>query len=278
MGKLVWIRLKVQLSFEVGEQILIEEGMSKYRAFLFPESQIEGDWITLDGRESHHLIKVFRARRGETVEVLDGQGRRYLGRLCEANARAAVVQVEKVETVSAVNCRVTLLQAMPKGKAMDLILRMASEIGIAELQPVYTAQSEVTIPEERIAGKVEKWRATTVEACKQCGLAYLPDVLRPQRLRDWFSEHPRQPSEIRLVASLEEGSELLLDKLREARLPERVVLAVGPEGDFSAEEYAALRESGFAPVRLGRNVLRAETAVAYMLSVIDQRLQARGGD
>jgi 16S rRNA (uracil1498-N3)-methyltransferase len=49
-----------------------------------------------------------------------------------------------------------------------------------------------------------------------------------------------------------------------------VVVAVGPEGDFTAGEYAALATAGFQPVRLGANVLRAETAAAYILSVVDQ--------
>jgi 16S rRNA (uracil1498-N3)-methyltransferase len=51
---------------------------------------------------------------------------------------------------------------------------------------------------------------------------------------------------------------------------DEVVVAVGPEGDFTADEYAALRSIDFLPVRLGRNVLRAETAAAYILSVVDQ--------
>jgi len=247
--------------------------MAHFRSFLFPAAEVQADSITLDQRESHHLVKVFRARAGDGVEILDGKGRRYRGHLTRADARAAVVLIEEIEEVKASNVKVTLLQALLKGKAMDLILRMATEIGASSLQPVYTAQSEVHLPHERVDGKLEKWCATTIEASKQCGLAFLPVVAAPLDLTDWLRLHPATAADLRIVASLEPGSRWLLEALAAAPLPNRIVLAVGPEGDFSPSEYAALRDNGFAPVRLGANVLRAETAAAYMLSVIDQFVQ-----
>jgi 16S rRNA (uracil1498-N3)-methyltransferase len=128
----------------------------------------------------------------------------------------------------------------------------------------------VRLSDERVQGKLEKWRATTIEASKQCGLPFLPELASPLTLMEWLSRNPASEGELRIVGSLEEGSRLLLDALAAAPLPSRILLAVGPEGDFSRDEYEALRKGGFKPVRLGDNVLRAETAAAYMLSVIDQ--------
>lgn len=244
--------------------------MAGYRSFLFPEAEVTEDSIILDKRESHHLVKVFRARVGEAVQVLDGRGKRYCGRLSKADARAAEIELEEVETVPQPHHELVLLQALPKTKAMDLILRMVSEIGISTLQPVYSSQSEVQIPKDRLSGKTDKWRSTMIEASKQCGLPFLPELHLPVDLPAWLKEHSKGGDELRIVASLEPGSRLLLDALSELELPTRIVLAVGPEGDFSAEEYNALRDHHFLPVRLGGNVLRAETASAYMLSVIDQ--------
>jgi 16S rRNA (uracil1498-N3)-methyltransferase len=244
--------------------------MACYRSFLFPEAKVLEDSITLDKRESHHLVKVFRARSGESVEILDGRGRRYLGRIARVDAKATEVAIEQVEDVAAPKCSVTLLQALPKGKAMDLILRMATEIGVAAIQPVYTSQSDFHLTGVRVQGKLEKWRTTAIEASKQCGLPFLPEVVPPAQLTDWLQSHPKNSEELRIAASLERDSRLLWDTLSAADLPARIVLAVGPEGDFSSDEYESLRKSGFMPARLGSNVLRAETAAAYMLSVIDQ--------
>ncbi|MGB0743445.1 MAG: RsmE family RNA methyltransferase [Opitutales bacterium] len=246
--------------------------MATYRSFLFPESEVLEDSIVLERRESHHLVKVFRARVGERVELLNGKGKRYFGELVKADAKAAVVRIEQVEEVPVPDHEVVLLQALPKTKAMDLLLRIVTEIGISKLQPVYSSQSEVHLQKERVEGKMEKWRATTIEACKQCGLPFLPELFSPVDLKTWLGDNPAGLDELRIVASLEAGSGILLETLSNRQLPKRIVLAVGPEGDFSGEEYATLRESSFTPVRLGANVLRAETATAYMLSVLDQVL------
>lgn len=244
--------------------------MARYRSFLFPEASREAGSLTLDVRESHHLVRVLRAKVGETVEALDGQGARYLGRIAEANGKAVRIDVDSVERVEEPMPRVTLLQSIPKGKSMDLILRMATEIGAARVQPVFTDQSDVQIKGERLLSKLEKWRLTMIESCKQCGLGYLPELSAPVSLGEWLAANSSTTGTLRIVASLEAGSRPLIDTLGTAAELSEVVVAVGPEGDFSAAEYAVLNEAGFLPVKLAANVLRAETAAAYILSVVDQ--------
>ena len=246
--------------------------MARYRSFIFPEATVSEKTVTLEQRESHHLVKVFRARAGEAVELLDGKGRRYDGRIARADAKAAVVDVERVAELPEPAVRITLLQSLPKGKTMDLILRMATEIGVSVVQPIYTNQSEVHLAGDRMQSKAEKWRGTMIESCKQCGLGYLPELNLPLSLGDWLANGPSE-RELRIVASLEEGSHPLLQTLEESMDVQEVVIAVGPEGDFSADEYAAMRAAGFRGVRLGNNVLRAETAAAYIMSVVDQFFQ-----
>ena len=251
--------------------------MARYRSFLFTEASVETGSLTLDARESHHLMRVLRAKSGETVEVLDGKGTRYIGRIAIADAKAVQVEVDSVKKTQAPKPRVTLLQSIPKGKTMDLILRMATEIGVTCVQPVFTDQGDVQMKGERLLSKTEKWRLTMIESCKQCGLAYLPKLAAPTSLAEWVNSLGRASSvtepgvtTLRIVASLEEESRPLCEVLKASGEFDEVVVAVGPEGDFTAGEYAALATAGFQSVRLGANVLRAETAVAYILSVVDQ--------
>jgi 16S rRNA (uracil1498-N3)-methyltransferase len=251
--------------------------MAHYRSFLFPEASIEAGVIVLDPRESHHLVRVFRAKVGETVEVLDGKGTRYQARIEGADAKAATLEIESEQSSARLRPAVTLVQSIPKGKTMDLILRIATEIGAASVQPVFTDQGEVQIKGERLRTKVEKWRATMIESCKQCGLAHLPELCPPATLTDWLAREESRGASLRIVASLEADSHPLKDVLEAGGAPGEVVVAVGPEGDFSPNEYSALRAAGFNSVRLGANVLRAETAAAYILSVVDQCAQGRGG-
>ena len=109
-----------------------------------------------------------------------------------------------------------------------------------------------------------------IEACKQCGLSFVPQLVEPIALRDWLQRHAPADQSLRVVASLEAGSRPLAETLHSAGALDEVIVAVGPPGDFSAEEYELLRGADFKAVRLGANVLRAETAAAYILSVVDQ--------
>ena len=238
--------------------------MARYRSFLFPESTLGEGFLVLDPRESHHLVRVFRAKVGATIEVLDGRGRRYFGTIEIANGKAVRVAVDSVEERAVLGPRVTLLQSMTKPKPMDLILRMATEIGASVIQLVVTDQSE------RVQVKLDKWQLTMIEACKQCGLSFVPQLVEPIALRDWLQRHAPADQSLRVVASLEAGSRPLAETLHSAGALDEVIVAVGPPGDFSAEEYELLRGADFKAVRLGANVLRAETAAAYILSVVDQ--------
>jgi 16S rRNA (uracil1498-N3)-methyltransferase len=244
--------------------------MARYRSYLFPEATVGEGFLILDGRESHHLVRVFRAREGESIEVLDGRGTRYLGTVEIANGKGARIAVDEVVEASRVGPKVTLLISMPKGKTMDLILRMATEIGATSIQPIFTDQGEMQMKGDRLQSKLEKWRVIMIEACKQCGLSFLPSLEIPVHLLSWLRDVPQGDASLRVVASLEEGSLPLAQTVQLAGAVSGILVAVGPEGDFTPQEYTALRDSGFQPVRLGANVLRSETAAAYILSVVDQ--------
>ncbi len=244
--------------------------MARYRSFLFPEASVEEDVIRLDSRESHHLSRVFRAKRDETIEVLNGEGTHYFGRIQSIDSKVVSVSVESIKTIPKVGPRVVLLQSESKAKPMDLVLRMATEIGVTAVQPIFTDQGD------RQKRRYEKRMLVMIEACKQCGLSYVPELYEPCYMQDWLHANPQQKSTLRLVASLENDSQPLLNVLQEVSDPLReVIVAVGPAGDFSKLEYKHLRENGFVAVCLGANVLRVETAVAYTLSVVDQAIRVR---
>lgn len=98
----------------------------------------------------------FRARAGESIEVLDGYGKRYLDVLEIADAKGVRIVVNEVIETLRSGSEITLVQSMPKGKTMDLILRMATEIGASVIQPVFTDQGDVQIKGERLLSKVDQ--------------------------------------------------------------------------------------------------------------------------
>ena len=213
----------------------------------------------LSPRESAHLVRSLRARRGDTVVLLDGAGLVAEGRLASADGEAAAVELLKVSRAPLPSPVIALAQGMPKGGAMDDLVRSAAEAGAAEIQPLMSARCEVRLDPERAADKAARWRDQAIEACKQCGNPWLARVAPATTFRAWCDALPPPAAgEVRLAASLE------IDAVPVARVDlsaaRRVLWLVGPEGDLTPEEYAAARLAGFRPVTLGTNVLRAETA------------------
>lgn len=227
--------------------------------------------VTLDERESHHASRVLRVTPGEEVELLDGAGGRLRGTVTGVEKRAVEVTVTRRETVPRPP-RVILVPAVLKGRAMDLLVQKATELGATEIWPTTTERTVVQIGAGEAEGKMAGWRETALEACKQCGNPWLPRIEAPRRLGAALRE---LPAGRRWVASLEAGARWpgeVLERSGEAEGP--VVLFTGPEGDFTPGEYATLREAGVIAVTLGPLVLRAETAVIAALAVIQHALRS----
>lgn len=228
--------------------------------------------VTLSAEESGHLVRSLRARRGDTVVLLDGEGLVAEGRLAVADGEAAQVEILKVSRAPAPSPRIALAQGMPKGGTMDGLVRSVAEAGAAEVIPLMSARSEVRLDAERAAAKAARWRDQAVEACKQCGNPWLARVAPAVTFRAWVDAlPPAVPGEVRLTASLEIDAEPLarVDLVSAAR----VTWLVGPEGDLAPDELAAARHAGFRPVTLGPLTLRAETAA--LACVIATQVLAR---
>jgi len=226
----------------------------------------------LSTEEGHHLVVVRRARVGEVVTLLDGAGRSATGVLSRADAKAATVEVGEVSTARRSGAPRFLAQAMPLGRTMDVIVQKAAELGAAQVIPLVTARSELRLDAERTQRKVAKWKAEAVEAVKQCGNPFLPEIRLPVDIGGLASSPLPQ---VRLVCSLEGSPVSLTEALSRADAHAGVVIAIGPEGDFTPGEYSLLRESGFVPVTLGPLVLRSDTAAIAALAVAGEILRHR---
>jgi 16S rRNA (uracil1498-N3)-methyltransferase len=217
----------------------------------------------LTGDEARHLSQVLRIKPGETVTVFDGLGRRAEAEVLTVSRDRVLLKIRDFQTPPAPLPAITLAQAIPKGKNMDLIVQKAVELGIARIQPLVT-KNTIVHPGE---GKSDKWRRTALEACKQCGQDTLPQIADPLPFGRWIASPDELPG-LRLIASLAPGAKPLRETLRAHPGTTAATLLVGPEGDFTAEETQQALDAGFLPVSLGDIVLRVETATFYCLSAL----------
>jgi 16S rRNA (uracil1498-N3)-methyltransferase len=231
--------------------------------------------IELTAEESHHLVSVNRARTGDTVVAFDGKGSEWVCELATEDRRAARLKVRFSQKAAPLPWRITLGQALPLGGAMDSIVRKATEIGVSAIVPLESERTQMHLDPERTDRKIGKWQTAALEAAKQCGNPWLPEI-GPVTPAAAFMESAKG-YDLKLIASLQPGARSLKAVLAQYRAacgrpPRSVLWLIGPEGDFTPAEMSRSKAAGFEPVTLGPLVLRCETAAVYALSVLSYEL------
>lgn len=245
--------------------------------FYLPPAQCQGATLELTDSEAHHATRVLRLEPKDQAIVLDGAGHTFACEVSETTKRTVRLNVIRKTFAPPLPCQITLLQAMPKPKAMDYIVQKATELGVARIVPLLTERVVSQLDERAAADKVEKLLPGALEAIKQCGSPWLPKIEAPLPLKKFLER--REAFDLSVVASLQPNPKHAHDVINEFRMtqhraPTTAALWIGPEGDFTPAEMEAIQASGAHPVTLGRLVLRSDTAAIYGLSVLNHELQA----
>ena len=245
--------------------------------FYLPPDQCRENFLVLTGGEAHHALHVLRLRRGDAVTVLDGAGQEFrceVADIARSQVRLGIVEKRSHPRPA---CRLTLLQALPKGKLIEPIIQKATELGAARLVPLLSERVVVQLEPDDAARKAGKWQSVAIEAIKQCGSAWLPKVETPLTPEQFLKRS--EIFDLSLIGSLQPDARhprLYLDAFRteHRRNPTSLAVWVGPEGDFTPDEIQRVQAAGATPITLGPLVLRADTAAVYCLSVLNYELQA----
>jgi 16S rRNA (uracil1498-N3)-methyltransferase len=213
--------------------------------------------------EAHHALHVLRLRAGAAVELFDGRGQCAEGHIADAARRRVTVAVERAWTeptpASAGCCAgplVHLAFAVPKGSRADWLVEKATELGVASLRPTVFERS-VAGKELLSAAKRERWMNHCAAAAKQAQVNWLPVVEDAAPLAEVLA---RAAGALVLAGDTAPEAVPILEALARRRKGEDILIVVGPEGGLAEAERATLRAGGAVAVRLGRSVLRIETA------------------
>jgi 16S rRNA (uracil1498-N3)-methyltransferase len=213
------------------------------------------EW-TLGQEESHHLIKVLRARPDDTIFILNGKGLRLKGRLIGSNPKAAEVEILSKEQFSRATPKLGLAVGVPKPKTIETIIRQATEMGVCEIQLLNAERSEVPKNFFNSTEKLEKLRKIAKEACKQSENPFFPEIHMNQTLTNWLKSFEEPGTH--WVAHPTRKSESSNDSINKSQSLHW--LLVGPEGGLTEAEFQLAREKRFHRINLGQTVLRVETA------------------
>ena len=227
------------------------------RRFHAPPAAFTNQTVTLTADEARHLRDVLRLKAGDEVYVFDGVGREFR---CTVTRHAAELHIEaevepaKPESQLQLNLGVALL----KGEKFDLVVQKATELGVKRITPLVTRYADIHLRDQSDAAKrVTRWQRIALEAAKQSGRAFVPEIslpvgfdsLNPEGLCVMFSERGGESLEI-LPSS------------------KTITALIGSEGGWSDEELESARARDFHVITLGGRILRAETAAITVTALL----------
>ncbi|TKG96518.1 16S rRNA (uracil(1498)-N(3))-methyltransferase [Puteibacter caeruleilacunae] len=218
---------------------------------LFYTPDIAGNQYTLSESESKHCTRVLRLKEGDHIQLIDGKGGFYTAQITQAHHKKCIVEVtEEQQSYGKRDFYLHIAIAPTKNiDRLEWFLEKATEIGVDEITPILCDHSERKII------KPERLEKIIVSAMKQSYKAYKP-ILNPiTSIKELFSSDFDGD---RYIAHCEDTNRKLFRD--EIAKKEKVLVLIGPEGDFSPSEIDSARENQFTEISLGSSRLRTETA------------------
>ncbi len=256
--------------------------MSRPRLFL-PEERWASR-VELQPNERRHLVDVLRLAPGGEVEVFNGAGT-FSRALLVRDRGGYVLELGPSTQRLIPNQPVRLGVALLKGRKLDEVVRMVTELGVSTVEP-FTCARSIPRPDDAGRARRTRWQKIAVEASRQSGRAAVPRI-QPVRSFDELVRESAQDPQRGGRALLYEAAlgQTLLTWIASEASVERLLL-VGPEGGFAPDEVERAEQAGYAVLSLGPTILRSDTAaiVAAALACLDSqqrvgyRFQSKGCD
>ena len=237
------------------------------RRFFIDRNNIVNGEVVIAGDLFRHLARVLRMKPGARVALADGEGGEYSAVITAIAEERLNVRIETVlaSVAGTAAPSITLLQGIPKGERMELILQKGTELGAAGFVPFLSSRTIPRLAGEKATERRRRWERIVMEAARQSRRPDIPVVAEISP----FSETVRSASqEVRLLLWEGEQQRGLREFLEVTPRPASVALLVGPEGGLSPEEAAEAISAGFIPVTLGPRILRTETAGLAVIAIL----------
>ena len=240
--------------------------------FHAPDAENPGDVVSLPAEEAHHLARVLRLKAGAAVRVFNGRGDEFVGTVEYAGRTVRVRLGSRRVAAPEPRIAVTLAQAVLKSDKMDAVVRDAVMMGVAAIQPMVTARSEVTLQALLRGHRRQRWERISVSSAKQCGRAVVPPVLEPRVFETVVTTlSGLTPPEIGLMfVEPAIGADAVALSGLDGPVPRAATVLIGPEGGWTPEEieYASPMVRRLA---LGGRTLRADTMAIVAVTALFTR-------
>ncbi len=229
----------------------------------------EGKNLCLNKQQAHYALTVLRLKDQRQIEVFDGKGTQAQATLLHSSRRSAEVHINTIQTpVTESPLKTILLQAISKGDRMDYTVQKMVELGITQIQPLWTEYCDLNkLSDDKQAKKHQQWQDIAINACEQSGRNIVPEVLPPKNYQSWLDS--QQHTDFKgFVLDPYTDNTLKTFAQNNPKITTSIHLLIGPEGGLSTNEIEQAKQVGFKAIKLGPRILRTETAGITILSII----------
>jgi 16S rRNA (uracil1498-N3)-methyltransferase len=233
----------------------------------FIADEVSGDRAALVGQHADHLVRVLRARVGQDIDIATGEAVRR-GRI--AFVGEGRVEFELGEEVpGAILTEITLVLAVFKFDRMEWAIEKCTELGVSRIVPVIARRTDAHLAAAS-SKRVERWQRIARQAAEQSRRSAPPEIAAPIKVAEALNLQAAS----RIVLAESEVRTLLGDVLKSDLPNVSVVLAIGPEGGWSDEEFQSFQQAGWISASLGNTILRAETAAMAATAIVASALSS----
>ena len=231
--------------------------------------------VELSAENHRHAIQVLRLNTDDSLILFNGEGGEYLAILADVKKRRSTVLITSFDPVDRESSlKISLILAVIKPEKMDFAIQKAVEMGVSDIQPLYTQRSVIKLKANRLDKKMQHWQGVINSACEQSGRTAVPHILEPINLGKCLNSLPVTSA---LTIAMLPGDSPDLSQIEMSTDNRNLSLIIGPEGGFTEEEEAhmfASENANVTGISFGPRILRAETAVIAGITAC----QLRWGD
>jgi 16S rRNA (uracil1498-N3)-methyltransferase len=232
-----------------------------------PVTGLSAGRLKLEASSAHYVTRVHRLGPGDDIAVFDPEQRvEAVARIVAVERGRVSCEVRDVRAASVVaDRRLVLLLGLTKSDAFEWAIREATALGVTEVVPVVCVRTAVPAPGSG-SRRADRWRRIVVEGARQSGRGDVPEIHEAMKLPEALAR-AGTPESLRLCL-WERASRPVRELVGSGIEAPEVALLVGPEGGLEEGEARLAEAAGYACVRLGAHVLRAETAVIAVLGLV----------
>lgn len=253
-----------------------------YPYFFISKNAVKGGSIFIVDEDHRHLIKVLRAKIGDSIGISDNQSIRYETVLEKIDRISATLKILDSKPIKRRIPEIHLYLCALKKDAMEMAIQKNTEIGVDVIIPVLSSRVIVEITGNKKENRLLRWKQIAYNASKQSRRSFICSVsdftklenINPGEYDVFFLPYEgtvdgRQTGSLTGIMDYFEGEKI--------KKMQKIAFIIGPEGGFESDEVSRLINQGANTISFGRNILRAETASMYLASIIDFLLKISNG-